>query len=199
VSVLQKEKKVILKEYNEKLIAVNDSIKVLKLQRDSLKAKSQEITKVVDQKEKVIVKLQVKIANLTKSTAPLSDDELFHLANKEYGQPDTLNARRISMLRPTTEYLVETSQKFKEAEIAIDTALSIIKDQKQQLLIDSVVFVNYDRELDQKDEIITTQQETIYNLDGLYTSLDKAHKKEKIKNKVTLGLIAGVLLYGILK
>lgn len=196
---IRQERDLEINNLEKKITKLEDSIVIVVNKRDSLLIEKNLLQNQVNISNKKISYYTNKITNLTNSTKALTDTELFNLANKEYGNSDTLNARKVIMFRPTVEYLVETSQKYKECTKQFNEAVHIIGLQKEQLLIDSVVFNTYDTQLSLKDSIIVNKDEQLKVSLNAYDKLEtKAKRNGKLKDLLIVILLT-TTGYGIIK
>lgn len=176
---------------------LEETIKGIKIERDSLFKERDSIEQIAENLEYKIKKLERDKRKVKTDTRSLNDIDLVRAANQEFGGDTT--GIILEVPRRTTEYLVETSREFKILSRQFEFSRTLNKTYKEQLLIDSAIFVNYEEHLILKDSIIDQKDFQINTYHKATDKLLRINRRQRTGIKLAIGIGIAGLIYGISK
>jgi hypothetical protein len=132
------------------------------------------------------------LINVTK----LTNDELVNEAIKEANDSSGV---KLPIPRNTVVYLVEKSKDYNQVMAEYEVVSKINFNYQAQLKIDSALFVNYETDRSNLRQIITLKDEQLVIERDSFNRYKRKVKTKNTLKDIGLGVLGGLLIYGIVK
>jgi hypothetical protein len=193
VSKIEQDRDAKISKLQEVIFQMEDSITVNKAERDVFFDQRNDLANEADSLHYVLKTLKskpkVKVDKLT-------NDELVNEAIKEANDSSGV---KLPIPRNTVVYLVEKSKDYNQVMAEYEVVSKINFNYQAQLKIDSALFVNYETDRSNLRQIITLKDEQLVIERDSFNRYKRKVKTKNTLKDIGLGVLGGLLIYGIVK